>query len=367
MESQIYREKRIIQENFSGEKIYCGVDVHKNSWKVSTYIGTNFHKTHSQESDPVVLKSYLENNFPNAEYHACYEAGFTGFSISRTLQAFGINCCVVNPADIPTTNKDKFSKTDVRDSRKIAEAFAKGLLTPIWEPDMELEGLRKLIRLRSNILKTYESRRQHIKSLLFTIGLKLPFHFDKPHISNNYLKWLQEIDVKQMTIRITMDELVDQIRDLRKRLLHLNKEIKKIAESEKYKQMNDLLISVPGIGLITATTFIAEIGDINRFESFRKFNSYVGICPSEFSSGEKERKSRITPRANKILRSLVIEAAWRVKNSDPAMAKSYHELTTKKNKKNKDAIVIIARKLLSRVYSVWKNQTLYVCGIKMIQ
>ncbi len=367
MKSQIYREKTRVQENFSGEKIFIGFDVHKNSWKVTTYIGTSFYKTHSQESDPFVLKSYLENNFPNAEFHACYEAGFTGFSISRSLKALGINCCVVHPADVPTTNKDKFQKTDIRDSRKIADAFAKGLLTPIWEPDIELEGLRKLIRLRSNILRTYKSRRQYIKSLLFTLGIKLPSQFDKSHISNNYLKWLQEVDVKQITIRITMDEVMDQVKDLRNRLLRLNKEIKKIMENEKYSKVYDLLISVPGIGLITAATFIAEIGDVNRFESFRKFNSYVGICPSEFSSGDKDRKGRITPRANKILRSLIVEAAWRVKNSDPALAKSFHELTTMKNKKNKDAIIIIARKLLSRVYSVWKNETPYVCGIKMVK
>lgn len=364
MSTQIYKEKTRIKENFSGQTIYCGIDVHKASWNVTTYIGNNFFKTHHQEADPIAFKSFLENNFPGADYHACYEAGFSGFSISRALKALNIECCVVHPSDVPTTGKDKLSKTDKRDSKKIAKAFAQNMLTPLWIPSVEIEGLRKLLRFRYKIQGDYNARRQSIKSLMFTIGVKIPQLLDKPYISKNYIKWLEELDVKNDILRATLNEMIDHMKDLRERLLRLYKEIKKASESQQYDKIYKLLVTTPGIGLITAMTFIAEIGDIDRFECFRKFNSYVGFCPSEFSSGDKIMKGKITTRANKVLRCLMIEAAWRVKNLDPAMAKAFTELITMKNKKRKDAIVIIARKLLSRVFSVWKNHKPYEKGIK---
>lgn len=155
--------------------------------------------------------------------------------------------------------------------------------------------------------------------------------------------------------------LVEDTLILRQRLFTTNKEIRLLSQSEKYKPTYELLSSAPGIGLITAMTMITEIGDISRFESFTKFNSFIGLCPSEFSSGENVYKGKMTTRGNKTIRPLIIEAAWIAKRIDPALTLKFEELL--KTKTVKRAIVIIARKLLSRLFTVWKTKIEYEKGV----
>lgn len=127
------------------------------------------------------------------------------------------------------------------------------------------------------------------------------------------------------------------------------------------KRIYSLLLSIPSIGLMTAMTMMTEIGDINRFDSFTKFNSFIGLCPSEFSSGEHIHKGEMTKRSNKTIRALIIEATWVAKRNDPALSLKYSELI--KVKSTKRSIVVIARKLLSRLFTVWKSKIQYEIGI----
>ena len=117
--------------DFTGQNIYVGFDVHLKSWKVTILSDEISHKTFTQPPEPEVLHNYLLKNFPGGIYHSAYEAGFCGYWIHYRLLEFGINSIVVNPADIPTTNKEKVQKDDKRDSRKIARALRNGDLTPI--------------------------------------------------------------------------------------------------------------------------------------------------------------------------------------------------------------------------------------------
>jgi len=347
--------------SFKDQTIHIGLDVHKKNWSVSLYLEERFIKTFHQESSVAILLQHLKTNYPEAIYKACYEAGFCGFSLQRELTALGIECSVVNAGDIPQTNKGMLSKTDAADSRRIGEAFTKGLLKPIYIPTAKTEADRNLVRYRKRVQEDVKAKKQGIKSCLFILGLKIPPQHDKPYWTKNFITWLKELEVTDSSNKITLSLLIEDVLLLRKRLFETNKQLRFLSTTERYEATYKLLTSTPGIGLITAMTMITEIGDINRFESFTKFNSFIGLCPSEYSSGEKVHKGRMTARSHKTIRALIIEAAWVAIRTDPALTLKYHELL--KTKTGKRAIVVIARKLLSRLFTVWKSNIQYVKGI----
>jgi len=358
------KEKEVSQRivaDFSQFTIYCGLDVHKKNWNVSVYVDGLFARRFQQPSNAEALLTFLQSNYPNGKYKACYESGFCGFSVQRSLQSVGIDCIVVNAADVPQTSKGALSKTDSSDSKRIAEAFAKGLLRPIHIPLAEDEADRNLIRYRKRVQKDLKAKKQIIKSTLNILGISIPAQHDKSYWTNNFIQWVNDIKTQSTSTNTTLSLCVGDVKGLRKRLFEINKLIKQMADSDKYNARHELLVSVPGIGLITAMTMITEVQDIKRFDSFDKFNSYIGLCPSEFSSGEQIRKGKMTTRCHKELRSLIIEAAWIAIRHDPALTQKFAELITVKTKKR--AIVAIAKKLLSRIYSIWYNNIKYEKGI----
>lgn len=362
MKTQSNKKNELKKQSFEGKTIFCGIDSHKKNWAVSIYIDDSYYKYVHQVPDAEALKKYLTSNFPGAKYAACYEAGFAGFSIQRELSAIEIDCIVVNPADVPKTNKDTFQKSDKGDSRTLGEALSKGMLRGIYIPAEEMESDRRLLRYRKYVQQNLTAKRNTIKALLLSSGVKTPANLDNSYVSKNFIDWLKKIDFGYATVRFTLDQMIQDMEYLRKKLLELNKHIRKLSKEGKYNETYEILVAVPGIGLITAMTLITEIADINRFKSFNKFNSFVGLCPSEFSSGENDRKGKITPRAHKAIRELIIEAAWVAKNHDPALAFKFSELTKRMTKKR--AIIVVARKLLSRIYAVWTIKSQYIKGIQ---
>lgn len=345
--------------SFKNHEINIGLDVHKKNWSASIYVDQVYVKTFHQESIGRILQSHLQTHYPDGTYRACYEAGFCGFSVQRELTALGIHCDVVNAADIPQTNKGMLSKTDASDSRRIGEAYAKGMLRPIYIPKPNIEADRNLIRYRKRTQQALSAKRQGIKSCLFVLGLKIPKEYDKSYWTNNFIKWLQALNVNDTSNKATIDFLIDDVLLLRKRLFETNKQMRKL--SEQYKEMFTILTTTPGIGMITAMTMLAEIGDINRFDNFEKFNSFIGLCPSEYSSGEHIHKGKMTKRGHKAIRPLILECAWIAVRKDSALTIKYHQLLATKTPKR--AIVVIARKLLSRIYTIWKTKQTYETGI----
>lgn len=354
---EISREKA----DFSNMTIYCGIDVHKKNWSVTIYLEDRFIKTFHQISEPSVLLSHLQNNYPNGNYIACYEAGFCGFSVQRELSVLGVACMVVNAADVPKTSKAALNKTDAVDSKRLGEALAKGMLNPIFIPKVDDEADRGLVRYRKKLLSILNGRKRTLKSTLFTLGIKIPKRFDNSRWTNIFINWVKDLEVDNLNAKLTLELLIEDVVYMRKQLFRTNKALKNMSQSEKYKTMYDIITSSPGIGLITGMTMLTEVGDIKRFDSFTKFNSFIGLCPSQFSSGEKKHMGEMTTRNNKAIRPLIIEAAWVAVRLDPALALKFSELLLTKTKKR--AIIVIARKLLSRIYSIWTNQDMYEKGI----
>ena len=356
------REK-VNEKTFEGQSIYVGIDVHKKDWKVTIMTAEVSYKTFSSVPKTEKLGAYLKSNFPGATYYSAYEAGFSGFWLHKELTALGINSIVVNPADIPTTDKERKQKEDLRDSRKIAQSLRSGQLKGIYIPNEATQNDRLLLRARHAMVKDLNRSKNRIKSMLFFLGVPLPDRFFAPgrSWSKPFIKWLEELSLEYPTAKSALDAHLDQVRHLRSSVLKLTRQINELSRSNRYKENAVLLISIPGIGTLTAMMILTEFEDIKRFKDFDELCSFVGLVPSTSSSGENDITTGITPRRNGRLRSAIIESAWVAIRNDPALLSSYQSLT--KRMPGNKAIVRIAKKLLRRMVQVLRNKKSYEKGV----
>lgn len=350
-----------IKTNFEGQIIYVGMDVHKDSWNLGIHLNDIFVKNVHQKPSPQLMVDYLHKNFPGAIYKAAYEAGKFGFWIQRQLNNLGVECLVVNPADIPKSQKDSLQKTDPRDARNISLRLQSGFLRGIHIPDEQQEADRVFFRHRKKILKDLNRCKNRIKGLLAFTGIDIPELYDNANWSHNFINWLKALDCKQTPRRRALDYQIRQMEFLRKELLSISNEIRKMMREQRHKTNYYLLRTIPGIGPLTAASIVVEIGDVKRFNTFCHLNSFIGLLPMEHSSGQSENKMSLTVRKHRQLRSDLVESAWTAKRTDPAMALYFDQQI--KRKDSKVVIIKIARKLLNRVRYVLLNQQPYEYGI----
>jgi len=347
--------------SFKNEKIYVGFDVHAKSWKVTILTEHLLHKTFVMPPSPEKLHEYLTKHFPDAHYYSAYEAGFCGLWIHYRLTALGVNNIVVNPADIPTTQKEIAQKEDLRDSRKIAKSLRNDSLNGIYIPKDSTLSERSIVRMRSQIVKDLNRCRCRLKSYLYFHGIEYPERFTKvqSHWSRAFIAWIELLQMPNESGEKVLSLLLSEVKELRKLLLETNTHIRNLSRSEKYCQSSNILLSIPGIGITTAMNILTEVEDINRFKNFDCFCSFVGLIPSTCSSGEKETVRGITFRGHR-LRRIIVESAWIAARRDSALSHSF-SLYSRRMESNK-AIIRIARKLLSRIYSTLKNKQPYQTG-----
>ena len=349
--------------DFTGEEVYAGIDAHLKSWRVSIMTNGIICKTFSQNAKAEDLKTYLDRNYPNGTYYSAYEAGFCGFGPHRQLRELGISNIVVNPADVPTTDKDRKQKEDSRDSRKIVRSLYNRELEAIYVPDMEIEGLRSLVRYRRTLVKEISRYKSRTKSFLYYHNIEIPIELasGSTHWSKRYSDWLDSLDLGTIYSRETLTHIKHTVEHLRAKLLEVNRKFRSIEKQGEYSATIALLRTVPGIALITAMTIITELDDIQRFKNIDGLCSYVGLVPRTNSSGDNDKTGGITPRSNRQLRSMLIESAWIAIRHDPALMMKYSELVKRMDPPK--AIVNIAKKLLSRIKHVLVNKTPYVKGV----
>lgn len=345
--------------DFAGQPIYVGLDVHKKSWSVSILSEQSEHKTFTQPPDVAVLMNYLHRNFPGASYQTVYEAGFCGFWIHDQLQNAGAQCLVVNPADIPTSDKEKRRKTNRVDCHKLAKRLRNGELTGIYVPPRERTEDRHLLRTRHAMMKKQTRCKNQIKGILAFYGIELPE--DCSHWSRSFMAWIEQLALARASGNTALKVHLAELLHLRTLLTQLNREIRKLATTETYRDDVALLKTVPGIGTLAAMILLTELHTITRFKSLDQLCGYVGLVPDTSSSGEQEVITGITRRRNSLLRATLVEAAWVSIRKDPALMLHFAAYT-KRMKKSK-AIVKIARKLLNRIRFVLKNKEAYVPAI----
>jgi len=346
--------------NFSGMNVYVGLDVHKKSWSVSILTEDFEHKTFTQPPCPDSLHNYLKKHFPGAIYHSAYESGFSGYGNHRKLLKLGINNIVINPADVPTTGKEKAGKTDKVDSRKIAKGLRSGALDPIHVFGEDHQDLRSFARMRHIMQRDVRRSKQRIKMFLLFNTISIPSDLDNENWSNAFEKWLQTVSFPTSEGRRAFEFLLSNYQFQKQQIRQISKELR--AHFRKYhKEDYYLLRTIPGIGSLSAIAIITEIGDINRFANINKLSSFVGLMPLTSNSGEVERVGGMTYRCNNYLRTILVEASWQAVRKDPAMLIYYKEHAAKGN--GKRAIVKVAAKLLNRISYVLKNKESYEIGV----
>ena len=347
--------------DFTGQHIYVGLDVHKKSWNVSIHSAHLEHKTYSQPPDPQILGTYLRRNFPGAQYHCVYEAGFSGFWTYDRLKEQGIDCLVVNPGDVPTNDKERVTKSDRVDCRKLARSLRNGELKGIYVPtNIKIED-RGLLRIRHNLIKKQTRCKNQIKSLLHFYGKSIPDEVVLSHWSRRYIQELENIRMERTTGAMALQTLLSELTHLRELIAQITREIIALSRTEDYRESVHLLKTIPGISTLSAMILLTELVDITRFSCFDHLASYVGFIPNIHDSGEKERHTGLTNRRNPVLRTLLIEAAWFAVRKDPAMMMAFNHLCVRMKKTR--AIIPIAKKLLRRARFVLKNRTAYQIAV----
>jgi len=348
--------------SFTDSHFFVGFDAHLKNWKVTIRFNGIELKTLSMNPSSVELFNYLKKNYPGGIYHIVYEAGFCGFWALRKFRELGIDCIVVNPADVPTSNKEKVNKNDPIDSRKLARELENKSLKGIYIPDIFHEELRHLMRLRFRIVQNQTRVKNRIKGLLHTQGFTIPLNFTgNSRWSASFFQWLKEINLNTDAGNFTLSNLILQLQQLREHNKNVLRQLREQAKQKHIAPVIKALLSVPGVGFITAMSPYTEIVDMKRFNNQEQLAAFVGLVPSTRSSDETIYNNGISFRRNKFLRPIMVEAAWTAVKTDPAITMKYRELT--KRMKPQDAIIRIAKKLLQRIRHVWLNREDYVYSL----
>jgi transposase len=244
---------------------------------------------------------------PPERLRACYEAGPCGYGLQRLLSGWGISCVVVAPSLVPSKPGDKV-KTDRRDALKLARLLRSGDLTAVWVPDEAHEALRDLTRAREAAKRDLLRARQRVSKLLLRLEIRAPDGLRR--WTKKHRAWLGELRLEQPLTQLVLDDGLMTIDQVGQRLERLTAQLMEAASASPHAALLAALQCLHGVGLITAVTLVAELGDLTRFGRPRQLMSYVGVVPSEHSSGGRQRRGSITKTGNAHVRAVLIEAAW---------------------------------------------------------
>jgi len=345
--------------SFKGQKIFVGIDVHKDSWRVAIAPEVGVIKGHSQKPSAQELFDFLNKHYPDGDYLAVYESGFSGFSTYYALETVGIACLVIHAADVPTSQYDEVMKTDKVDATKLVKSLKSGLLKGIYIHKKDDLDARAVIRLRKTIQKQLGGYKSRVKHLLYNNGVQLPEKYSKPgtYWSRAFIKWLKEDVVLLSSTRDSLDLLIDQVESIRNVLLNATRKVRKLSNTQRYRTNMELLTSIPGIGVNVAMGLLTEIGDVKRFHKETEFASYLGLIPTSHSSGDKIVYGEKTFRGNKEMGPQIVEAAWIAISRDRGLGCAYTHY--KKKMIPQKAIIRVARKLSNIILAVLKTGKKY--------
>ncbi len=363
MTSQKSTSKKGKEIFFTDQVFSIGMDVHKHQWTITIVTDGVKLKTFTIEPDVDKLLNNLNRNYPGGTFKFVYEAGFCGFWIQRAFSARGYYCIVINAADIPTTQKDKVNKNDTVDSRKLAFKFdSRNSLKAIHVPSVEEEAFRDLYRYRFNLMKSLTATKHRIKAFLLKYGIPIAAEFKNEKWSKKLIVWLKAVDSIHKYSRIAYLSYIEDLESTEAKIKRTNKTIQSIIDSnERLREIYNIIKSAPGLGPICTYAFIAEIWDIKRFKTFDKLSNYIGLIPMTKNTDKKVISKGITFRHKKKLRCMLIEASWIAITKDPIMLQRFLEL--KKRMKANKAIIRIAKKLLRKIYYIWKKNESYVLAV----
>jgi len=300
-----------------GPALCIGLDVHNDSIAVSLAPSDSTEVRRygiigGTHDDVLKLLKKLQAAHLGVTLRCCYEAGPRGYPLCRFIRAHGAECLIVAPSKVPRQPGDRV-KTDRRDADQLARLLRAGELTGIYVPDPQDEAVRDLIRARYQVQKQQHRARQQLK--MFLLRQNLRYAGTKPW-TPKHLNFLATVKLPFAEQQWVFQEMVHVITEAGQRLVRYEKQIASVVEHWRWQPVVQALMSLRGVALLTGATLVAELGDLARFASAPQLMSYLGLCPSEHTSGATRQQGGITKLGNGIARKAMIEAAWN--NRTPA-------------------------------------------------
>jgi len=347
-----------VQQDFAKNKpIYAGIDVHKRDWVVTILCQGEelFHGTVPPDTSGLIRRL---RGCMASEVHTVYETGPTGYWLHEALVEAGFDSIVTPPSLVPHIVTRV--KTDHRDSRKLAAMLAGGFLKRVHVLTPEERAHRQLLRTRNQIEKHRKQTQNQIKGMLLFHGKRPPATL-RERWSQDYLRWIESITWEYEALKTSMTTLLELFNHLDKQYKALTLEIEHLALTEKYRERARLLTTIPGIGIFTAMAILIELQDIERFRRADQLASYIGLTPSQRSSGERIRMGRITHCGNGRLRDRFVESSWTLIRYDLGTRATYERIKhqTGSGKKVPLCGIAIARRLVLRVRRVLIDKVPY--------
>ena len=364
-----------------GPALYIGLDVHSESIAVSLAPSDTTEVRHygsigGSHADVLKLARKLAAAHPGLPLRFVYEAGPHGYPLARCLRAHGYDCILVAPSRIPTAPGDRI-KTNRRDADQLTRLHRAGELTAIFIPEPEDEAVRDLLRARWQTSKAQHRARQQLKSFL----LRLNFRYagTKPW-GPKHLRYLATLKLPFAEQQFVFQETLNAITEAGERLERYDTQIARAVAAWRCEPVVKALMTMRGLALLNAATLVAELGDLNRFESPRQLMSYLGLVPSEDSTGDTRKQGGITKLGNGIARRALIEAAWNYRsparlgrgllarqegqpkaitdaawNAQTRLHHRYQHLTRTLHKKNPVAAAALGRELCGFVWDIGRQ------------
>ena len=254
---------KISRLDFEGQQIYVGMDVHKKSWSISILTDKFEHKTFTQPPEVGTLVNYLKRNFPGGSYKSVYEAGYCGFWIHDRLQEHGVQCLVVNPADVPTKDKERRSKTDRVDCRKLARSLRSGEIEGIYVPSRPKVEDRSLIRTRQGMVKKQTRCKNQIKSILQFYGSKCRKSWPTVTGPSASLAGSKLLRMERASGNFALKVHLEELNQICEIIADLTRSIRTLANADEYRENVRLLKTVPGISTLTAMILLTELYELS--------------------------------------------------------------------------------------------------------
>jgi transposase len=346
--------------------VFAGLDVDKRSISV-TFIDhqgllKSLHMPYSVEH----LVNHVRKHFPNQKVAFAYEAGPTGYGLYDGLVAQDFRCLIASPSMIPKAPGQRV-KTNRLDSQGLSENLRGGQLKSIHVPTAIYRELRHLTQLRDTFVSEMVGMKQRIKSLLMMEGIEFP-----PAPAGSQWSFMVKDKLKKLpcssTVRFKLDQWLDSLEFNEKQVLKASREIRRFCHNEaELSQCIQYLMTIPGIGWIVASQLLARIGDWRELKNVRQLGSFLGLVPTEHSTGERTDRGSITRTGDERLRSKLVQASWSAIRQD-AELRDFFRLICHKHPRHQGprvAIVAVARKLSVRISVVLMKQRPYTVREKV--
>lgn len=351
---------RMVQDFVLKDKeIFVGLEDSKKTWKIAVRSDRTVIDRTAMEAKYPLLIRYLTRRFPDCTIHVIYEAGFKGFNLHDKLTDDGIDCIVI-PPHMVTEPKVNRVKTDKRDASRLAVILENGDYKDACHiPDRERREDRQITRTLAALQKDIVRTRNRVHKFLDFHGVEADL---KEGASKEQFRALRNLTLSE-SLRLSLTILLDQLDQFWAHRDILHKALRSLCTKERYRKTFTITQSIPGIGWLSAIRLILELGeDLSRFTSGKKMASFVGLTCSEYSTGETERKERITGMGSGFIRAMLVENSWIAVRKDPVLLAKFTRVWRSSGSKKK-AIVAVARTLIVRFRACVIMDTPYAAGI----